>query len=146
MSLPQLEQTLRARTNSAAIDIVVVRAQVPTIVSAGNGGGGSTLETSQPAQQRLQSDSLLRVSLLQCYIADLSFASIREQAVSCNRHTVRRHLNPPAADGPGRPGLKSLGLGGPLTQFISHAESTVIKRSAPSFALVQASCGRFAGM
>jgi len=89
MSLPQLEQTLRARTNSAAIDIVVVRAQVPTIVSAGNGGGGSTLETSQPAQQRLQSDSLLRVSLLQCYIADLSFASIREQAVSCNRHTVR---------------------------------------------------------
>ena len=39
MSLPQLEQTLRARTNSAAIDIVVVRAQVPTIVSAGNGGG-----------------------------------------------------------------------------------------------------------
>ena len=45
----------------------------------------------------------------------------------------------------GRPGEKSSGFGGPPTQLMSQALSTVMKSNVPSFALVHASCTIFFG-
>jgi hypothetical protein len=45
----------------------------------------------------------------------------------------------------GRPGEKSSGFGGPPTQLMSQALSTVMKSNVPSIALVHASCTIFFG-